>query len=203
MVFAGDPRARGLQSGQQENTLSILEDIIAAKNGGAVRQLGSQLGLGEQQTAAALAALAPALAAGFQQNLQNPSGLDSLVSALTSGTHHEYLDNPNRLNDPAAIADGNGILKHVLGSKETSREIASRAAAQTGVSVDIMKRMLPLAAALMMGAMSRNTRGTSKAGLTAGAGGLAGMLGPLLDRNRDGSVIDDVTGVIGRVFGRS
>ena len=46
-----------------------------APNGAAVQQLGSQVGLGNQQTAAALSALVPALAAGFQQNVQAEGGL--------------------------------------------------------------------------------------------------------------------------------
>jgi hypothetical protein len=54
-----------------------------------------------------------------------------------------------------------------------------------------------------MGAMSRSTA-TSGAGALAGAGGggLLDMLGGALDRNRDGSALDDITGMLGRTFGR-
>ena len=41
--------------------MNVLESILAAQNGGAVQQLGRQFGLGEDQTAAALAALVPAI----------------------------------------------------------------------------------------------------------------------------------------------
>ena len=34
----------------------------------------------------------------------------------------------------------------LLGSKDVSREVATRAAAQTGLSPDVLKRLLPLAA---------------------------------------------------------
>jgi len=141
--------------------MSILETIMAAQGGSTVRQLGSQFGLGEQQTTAALAALAPALAAGFQQNIQSPTGLGSLVAALTSGNHRQYIDNPSQLGSPSATTDGNGILKHVLGSKEVSRELATKAAAQSGVSADVLKRMLPLVATMMMGAMARGNSGAA------------------------------------------
>jgi hypothetical protein len=81
--------------------------------------------------------------------------------------------------------------------------VATRAAARTGVSGDILKRMLPIAAAMMMGAMARNSGGAANAGLSGGGGGgLADMLTPMLDSNRNGSIIDDVTGVLGRMFGR-
>ncbi len=184
--------------------MDILDAILNAQGGGAVEQLGSQLGLGKEEATSALSALVPALASGFQRNLQGQDGLASLLSALSAGSHQRYIDDPASLNDQAAVAEGNGILGHVFGSKDVSREVASRAAAQTGLSGDVMKKMLPLAANLMMGAFAQKTSGTSSmmAGLTGSGGGIAGMLTPLFDRDKDGSILDDVAGMIGRFLGR-
>lgn len=185
--------------------MNILDAIVNARNGAAVRQLGAQFGLDEEQTAAALSALVPALAAGFQRNLQSEGGLESLVSALSTGRHQDYIDDPATLTEGTAVADGNGILGHVLGSKDVSRQVASRAAAQTGLSAELMKQLLPLAATLMMGAFARSSAGSAptSAGPSASGGGIADMLGPLLDRNRDGSILDDVAGMAGRFLNRS
>ena len=81
-----------------------------------------------------------------------------------------------------------------------SREVASRAAAQTGLGTDVLKRMLPLAATLMMGAFAKQSGNASALapGLGNAGGGIAAMLSPLLDQNRDGSIMDDVTSLIGR-----
>ena len=190
--------------------MNILDLVMNSGNGAAVRQIGSQLGLNEAQTTSALSALLPALAGGVQRNAQSPDGLAGLAAALSSGRHQRYVDNPAVLGDATTVADGNGILGHILGSKDVSREVATRASAQTGIGADVLKRMLPLAAAVMMGAFAqRYTQGGSGIGAAAGAspgtqpgGGLMGMLGNLLDQNRDGSVIDDITGMMGR-FGRS
>ncbi|HKT79097.1 MAG TPA: DUF937 domain-containing protein [Vicinamibacterales bacterium] len=185
--------------------MNILDSIMSAGNGAAVRQLGSQVGLDEAQTATALSALVPALSAGLRQNVQSPDGLNGLVSALSGGAHQRYIDNPNALGQAGTVADGNGILGHVFGSKDVSRQVAAQAAAQTGLGPDVMKRMLPLVATLVMGAMSRQAaqgRGSALPG-AAGAGGLLEMLGGALDRNRDGSALDDILGSIGRTFGRS
>ena len=185
--------------------MNILDTVMNAQNGAAVEQLGAQLGLGQKQTASALSALLPALAAGFQRNLGSQVGLESLAGALASGNHHQYIDNPASLGDQSATLDGNGILGHVFGSKDVSREVASRAAAQTGIGADVLKRMLPLAAAMMMGAFaheSNDPSATMGAGLSGGGGGFAEMLTPLLDGNRNGSIVDDVTGVLGRFLGR-
>jgi hypothetical protein len=183
--------------------MNILESILAAQDGGAVRQMGQQLGLGDAQTMSVLSALVPALAGGFQRNMQSPGGLDALTGALTGGQHSQYLDDPSRL--AGAAGDGNGILGHVFGNKDVSRQVATRAAAQTGLDPGILKQALPLVAALMMGAMARQGSGS---GMAAGAaipggampgGGLMSMLTPMLDSNRDGSIVDDVMGMLGKL----
>lgn len=184
--------------------MNILDSIMNAGNGAAMRQLGSQMGLDEAQTASALSALVPALSAGVRQNLQTPDGLTGLIGALSAGNHQRYLESPTVLGDPDTVADGNGILGHILGSKDVSRRLAAETGAQTGLGPEVMKRMLPLVATLVMGAMSRHaaTAGASSLAAGAGAGGLLEMLGGALVSNKDGSMLDDITGMLGRTFGR-
>lgn len=185
--------------------MNILDAIVNAQDGAAVQQLGSQVGLAPDQVTAALSALMPALAGGFQRNIQSQGGLESLTAALSSGKHGQYIDNPTSLADESAVTDGNGILGHLLGSKDASREVASRAAAQTGLSADVLKRLLPLAATLMMGAFSKHsgTASSTTAAPGGSGGGIGAMLTPFLDQNRDGSIIDDVTSMIGGFIKRS
>jgi len=179
--------------------MNILDAIVNAQDGAAVQQIGTQVGLAPDQVTTALSALMPALAGGFQRNIQSQGGLESLMAALSSGNHGQYIDNPTSLAGQSAVTDGNGILGHLLGSKEVSREVASRAAAQTGLSAEVLKRLLPLAATLMMGAFSKQAGHGSGPTVPLGAsgGGIAAMLTPFLDRNRDGSIVDDVTSMIG------
>ena len=185
--------------------MNILDAIVNARDGAAVEQLGSQVGLAPDQATAALSALMPALAGGFQRNIQSQGGLESLMGALSSGNHGQYIDNPTSLTDQTAVTDGNGILGHLLGSKDASREVASRAAARTGLSADVLKRMLPLAATLMMGAFSKQSGNASSTTAAHGGsgGGIGAMLTPFLDQNRDGSIVDDVTSMIGGFMKRS
>ena len=181
--------------------MNMLEVLTSAGNGATVRQLGTQFGLSEAQTTSALSALLPALAGGLQQNAQTPDGLAGLAAALSSGRHQRYMENPSVLGEQTTIEDGNGILGHILGSKEVSRQVATRASSQTGIGTDVLKRMLPMVAALMMGGLAqRNTQSGSPLGMQAGGGGLIGMLSGLLDQNKDGSVLDDLTGLMGRKF---
>jgi hypothetical protein len=176
--------------------MNILDSLLNSGDVGAVRQLGAQFGLPPEQTQSALAALVPALMAGFQNNVSREGGLESLASALAGGGHQQYVNDPATLGDPATAADGNGILGHIFGSKDVSRQVAQRASAQTGIDPGILKQMLPVIAALAMGAMSRQ----SQSAAAGSSSGLPSMLAPMLDQNRDGSVADDLLGLAGRLF---
>lgn len=181
--------------------MNLLEMLMSAGGNAAVGQLGSRFGLDENQTMAALQHLVPALGNGLQRNVSSEGGLESLLGALAGGGHSQFLDNPDMLNSGDATMTGNGILGHLLGSKEASREVAANASAHTGIGADVLKQMLPLVATMVMGGLSKQS---SQAGFLGGQDtpaqpeGLLGMLTPLLDSNRDGSVADDVLGMIGR-----
>ena len=58
--------------------MNILDAVLGSHGGGAAAQLGQQFGLNDSQVSSALTALVPALAAGFQQNMSSPQGLDGL-----------------------------------------------------------------------------------------------------------------------------
>jgi len=192
--------------------MNLLETILNAQGGGAVRQLADQFGLSEGQTESAISALLPALAGAVNQNTQVEGGLESLLSALSSGHHDRYLENPATLADPTTVDDGNGILGHLFGDRSVSRAVASNASAQTGLDSGLLRQMLPLVASLLMGGLSKQASNASSehlfgalgaaAGIFGGgdtpqpasqqSSGLLGVLTPLIDQNRDGSALDDV-----------
>jgi hypothetical protein len=187
--------------------MDLLEQLLNAQSGGTTQQLSQQFGLSDSQVTSALSALVPALAAGFQNNMSSPQGLDSLMAALGGGQHQQYVDDLGTLGQSGTTADGNGILGHIFGSKDVSRQVASNAAAQTGIGESVLKSMLPVVAAMMMGQMSKQVArpAAMQAGAGAGATGgsaLLGMLTPMLDSNRNGTILDDVVGMIGRFSSR-
>jgi hypothetical protein len=80
----------------------------------------------------------------------------------------------------------------------SSRRVAGNASAQTGLGADILKKMLPVVAAMAMGALSKQQRtgiGAQALEGSSSQSGLMGMLGQFLDANQDGSVVDDVIGL--------
>src|SRR4029077_2122758 len=108
--------------------MNILDAVLASHGGGAASQLGQQFGLNDTQVSSALSALVPALATGFQQNMSSSQGVDGLLAALGGGEHQRYVDDASAVRPPDTVADGNNILGQGFGSKDVSREVASRAA---------------------------------------------------------------------------
>lgn len=179
--------------------MNLLDAILSEQEGGAVQQLAAQHGIEPQQAQSAISALLPGLTGALQGQLsQGGGGLENLLGMLTSGAGQNYLNDPSQIAAPGAISDGNNILAQILGSKDASRALANQASAQTGIGPEILKQMLPVVASLAMGALGRQAQQSNlAAGAAAGAGGggLLDMLTPMLDANRDGSVVDDVLGM--------
>ncbi len=191
---------------------SIMDLLSAPQAAGARQQIGQQLGLDDAATSKAIQALLPALAAGLASNAQKPGGIEALLGALSNGQHDRYLDQPQSLARPETVADGNAILGHLLGSKDMSRAVAGAAAKKTGLSDQVLKMALPMVATMVMGQLAKGTQGKPAASNTfglddlmgmiggaaggqakpQGGGGLMGMLGGLLDSNKDGSAVDDI-----------
>jgi len=120
-----------------------------------------------------------------------------LLGALGKGNHQRYVDDPNTLSEPESLRDGNKILGHLLGSKDASRQVASQVASSTGIGSSIIKKLLPMVATMLMGAMSKGAQSNGMLDMLAGAisgggnnsGGLLGsVLGSLMGGgNKSGS----------------
>lgn len=195
--------------------MNLLQTLLDANGGEFVGQLSRNFGVDEAQAGAALRNLVPALAGGLKNNLGQSGGLEALLGALQSGQHGRYLDDPSQLGQPATVDDGNAILGHLFGSKDVSRQVAAQAAARTGLDASVLKQMLPVIAAMAMGALNKQAAGAGTQGLGSGGGiggllggllggaagggaatGAGGLLGSLLDHDRDGSIVDDVLGML-------
>ena len=161
--------------------MELLEMIAGAHGGRGLESIGSQFGLDQRQTQAALEQLAPAVAAGLRRNVHDPRGMLALVNALEHGSHDQYLDEPDMIQFGSVADDGNRILDHVFGSKDVSRGVAMHAAGQTGIGGAILKQLLPIIASMVLGALTRKMGGgRAPAPQPRGGGGLGDILGDIL-----------------------
>ena len=190
--------------------MGLLQTILEAQNGGIIKQLASASGLNSQTAATAVAKLLGGLNKGVQQNTANSSGLEALMGAIQGGNHDRYLSKQDAAFSPAALLDGNNILGHILGNKDASRGLAGKVAKETGISSSILKKMLPIVATLAMGALKQQS--SSGGGLGQLFGSISGnkqersmasgLLSSFLDKDRDGSIVDDILGMAAKQFFR-
>ncbi len=172
--------------------INLFDMITQAQGGAAVRQVSQRSGLSPDMTQMAIKALLPAISAGLQRNVQQPGGLEALLGALQNGNHARYLDEPDVLGRPETIQDGNGILGHLLGSKETSRAVARQAAQKTGIGADILKMLLPIVASMAMGSLSKQSQ--NKDVMSALMGALSGGQQQPARQQRGGGLLDGLLG---------
>jgi hypothetical protein len=195
--------------------MNLLETLLTENGGGVVREIARNLQLPEDSTRSAIEQLTPALSRGISQNARKTGGLESLFGALQSGGHERYAKDPSLLADPGVVSDGNAILGHILGSKDVSRNVAGRAAQETGLDASILKKMLPMVAAAAMGTLGQQSSGGGgilgqlagsvlgggfQQGATQSSAGMAGALESFLDSDKDGAVVDDLFSMAQKFF---
>ncbi|CAL2081348.1 DUF937 domain-containing protein [Tenacibaculum sp. 190524A05c] len=161
------------------------------------------------KTGSVLTMALPVLMKAMQRNAATPQGAEGLMGALNK---HDggILDNLGDLFNGGVnqdvISDGSKILGHVLGSKQQGVEQVI--GQKTGMDIGAVGNILKTAAPILMGVLGKQSRqsGLSNSG---GIGDLlGGMLGgnssqqeqsfleKILDADGDGSVIDDVAGMV-------
>lgn len=193
-----------------------INDILEQMGG--LDAVARELGIDKQQAAGGAAALMPAILGGFKKQAQaQPSGLDGLGGLLGQLGGSGLLDDVLGAQ-PTNVSRGNDVLGQIFGSKDVSREVASRAASQSGLDVGLLKKMLPMLAMLVTGFMAKQQGGGGTAQRPSrGGGGLGGLLGGLLggrsksgaaagglgglasmlDMDGDGNPLDDIMGMMG------
>lgn len=182
---------------------------------GGIGTMAKELGINESVAEAGAAALLPAILGGFKKTTQaQPSGLDGLGGLLGQLGGGGLLDSVLG-SQPTPVEKGNEVLGQIFGSKEVSRTVAAGAEQQTGISSDLLKKMLPVVAMMVAGYMAKQSG--DGAGTTGNSGGLGGLLGGLLgsgkksssgglgglasmlDLNGDGNPLDDIIGMAGKL----
>jgi len=188
---------------------------------GGLQSMARELGISESQAASGAAALAPAVLGGFKKQAQShPASLAGLGGLLESLGGGSLLDNVLGAQ-PTDVRRGNDVLGQIFGSKDVSRTVAHDAASKTGLSADLLKKMLPMLAMAVAGYMAKQHGGG--AAQPSSGGGLGGLLGrvlgggrgqtgagtassglsglaSMLDMNGDGNPLDDILGMAGKAF---
>ena len=180
-------------------------DNLSSKIGGADRQ----------QTATAAQGIMSTLISGLAKNASTPEGASSLANALDSDHDGSVLDDLMGMfggqvqPQQARAVNGAGIVNHILGDRQGGAiDMISKA---SGLDSSKTGNLMTMIAPMVMGLLGKQKQ---QSGLDIG--GLMGLLSgtvsqqkeagnPLmdmatrfLDKDGDGSAIDDIAGMVGK-----
>jgi hypothetical protein len=167
-------------------------------------------GTDQNKTSSVLTMALPVLMKAMERNASSPEGAQGLMGALNGKHDGSILDNLNGLFgggvDDNVKNDGAKILGHVLGNKQQGVEqiIGQKSGLDAGSVANILQVVAPLLMGVLGKQMKQNNV-NSQNDLGAMLGGLLGgnevqneqsFLEKILDADGDGSVIDDVAGMV-------
>jgi len=198
----------------QFNNMDLSELLNGPIGQTVINNVSKQLGMDERQAANAISVALPAILGGLQRNVQSREGAQSLDNALNDARHDgSLLENLASLlgGDTQPISqDGGKILGHIFG--DDKQAVEQGISQKTGLSLQKIGTLLALLAPVVMAYLGKEKRqsNTNAGGLgdllggllgggqsqRRGGGGLMDMVGGLLDKNRDGNVLDDILGMI-------
>lgn len=153
--------------------MNLFEMMQSAQNGQAMQNLARQYGLSLQQTQAALDALLPAFSMGLQRQTQNPYAFGNLAQMMTATPFGQMYDSDGDGIPDRAMPLGQDVMSQLFGSKEVANAIAAQAAATSGVGQAILKQMLPVIAAMVMGGLFKSVN-------SQGLGGILGQFAEMM-----------------------
>jgi hypothetical protein len=178
----------------------------------AVNEISSSVNAEPSLVNSAIQAALPAILGGLASNAATPDGASSLNNALerdhSSGSILNDLGGlagmifGGQQQAPPPQADAGGILGHILGNSQGA--VAQNVSEKTGLDTGKVAQILMMLAPIVMSYLGQkkqeaNVGADGLGGLIgnilgsgAGGGGLSGVASSMLDRDHDGSALDDI-----------
>lgn len=173
--------------------------------------VAGQTGQPENKTADVLSMAMPLLMGAMKKNTSTPGGAQGLLNALSSKHDGSILNDLGGLFgggvDQNVMDDGAGILGHVFGSKQP--QVENALSSKSGIDAGSISQILKIAAPILLGYLGKQTKQQNVSSPDALSGLLGGLMGgnsaankqqslieTFLDSDGDGSVIDDLAGMV-------
>lgn len=189
---------------------SILDLLNSDMGRQLIKGASSQTGQSADKTAAVLSMALPTILGAMQRNAATPQGAESLNNALSDNRHDgSILDQLGGLlgggnADSSLLNEGSGILKHVLGGNQ--KRVEQNISQNSGVDAGSVAQIIKIAAPVLMGVLGSKKRQSNVdqngigdllgSVMGGGANSNQSLIEKLLDADGDGSIIDDVAGMV-------
>jgi hypothetical protein len=183
---------------------------------GLLDQLSQQIGGDKEQTANAASGIINTLLGGLAKNAGSQEGADSLAGALDRDHDGSIFDNLSGLlsgdaqGGNSSAMNGLGILQNILGDKAGGA--AGLIGQMSGLSSGQSGNLMALLAPILMGALGKQKQQngldgggiasllsnlvTQQSAAQAPTNPLMGLVSQFLDKDHDGSMMDDVAGMV-------
>ena len=191
-----------------------LEALLGLLQGQDLGQLAEQVGGNEGQVKNGVMAALPAMLTALSKNTGTEKGAQELNNALETKHDGSILNNLSGYLSNPDLKDGAGILNHLFGSQTSN--VANAVSQSSGLDSNGSMKMLQMLAPVLMGMLGQQKKQNnldaegignltsmlaSNFGSEAGASGIMDVVTNLLDANKDGNVMDDIMGMVGKFFG--
>ena len=191
-----------------------LEALLGLLQGQDLGQLAEQVGGNEGQVKNGVMAALPAMLTALSKNTGTEKGAQELNNALETKHDGSILNNLSGYLSNPDLKDGAGILNHLFGSQTSN--VANAVSQSSGLDSNGSMKMLQMLAPVLMGMLGQQKKQNnldaegignltsmlaSNFGSEAGASGIKDVVTNLLDANKDGNVMDDIMGMVGKIFG--
>ena len=193
-----------------------LEALLGLLQGQDLGQLAEQVGGNEGQVKSGVMAALPAMLTALSKNTGTEKGAEELNNALETKHDGSILNNLSGYLSNPDLKDGAGILNHLFGSQTSN--VANAVSQSSGLDSNGSMKILQMLAPVLMGMLGQQKKQNnldaegignltsmlaSNFGSEAGASGIMDVVTNLLDANKDGNVMDDIMGMVGKLFGGS
>ena len=191
-----------------------LEALLGLLQGQDLGNLASQVGGNEGEVKNGVMAALPAMLAALGKNAGTEKGAEELNNALENKHDGSILDNLSGYLSNPDLKDGAGILNHLFGNQTSN--VANAVSQSSGLDTNGSMKMLQMLAPILMGILGQQKKQNnldakglgnltsmlaSNFGSEAGTSGIMETVTNLLDANKDGNVVDDIMGMVGKFFG--
>ena len=162
--------------------------------------IAQEVGIDTADAGTVIEQLAPLLMGAAKQNFQSSRDSGDLLKQIQDSQFSNMIDAPKKAVHQKNFTDiGNIILGQLTGSKENSGKLAKHVQNETGISDLIIKKILPMIAPFVIGALGKKAAPTinhHQQNDGSVTGGLENILIGMIDKDHDGSIIDDVAGMV-------
>ena len=192
---------------------TLMNAILSQFDSDTLDQLSNQLGMNQQTTGNAIAAAVPLLLSALSRNASKDDGRESLYNALSNDHDGGILNDLTGFLGDANSGPGLGILGHVFGASQNG--VVNALSRATGMDASSMERLLVTLAPIVMGFLGRTRQQQAMgpsglAGLLGGeteyaqqaAPSLMGAVSRFLNQNGNGSVVDELAGILSGMLSR-